>query len=98
MRGKTEKIDAIIQKVLARKGITRNIRLNRIRVILDAFFTEKEAGHLKVGALKNDKLVIQVDSPSLLYEIRCFRKEQLLECLKQKGDPNIKDITLVLDK
>lgn len=98
MRGKTERINTILQKVLANKGITKSIQLNSLRKIVNRFFTDTEKKHLKVGNVKNDKLVLHLDSSSLLYEIKCFRKDNLLDFIKQESDQVIKDIILVLDK
>ena len=98
MRGKTERIDAILQKVLASRGIKKSIQLNQITTIVHRFFNETENKHLKVGTIKNNKLVLHLDSSSLLYEIRCFKKESLLAFIKQESDLDIRDVTLVLDK
>ena len=98
MRGQTERINTILQKVLANKGITKSIQLNQLRKIVYRFFNDNEKKHLKVGNVKNEKLVLHLDSSSLLYEIKCFRKDGLLDFIKQESEQVIKDIILVLDK
>lgn len=97
MRGKTERIDDLIKKVLLRKGITKNIQLNRIRTVISSVLSEEEFTRIRVGQLKNRKLYLHVDSSSLLYELRCFKKDMLLEKINSVGEIRVSDICLVLD-
>lgn len=97
MRGKTERIGKIIEGLLLKKGITKNIQLKDIKTILYSFFSEEEKLNIKVGTIKNKKLYIYVKSPGLLYEAKCFKKEMILEKLKQEGNADIKDVSFVLD-
>ena len=97
MRGKTERIDDIIKKILLQKGITKNIQLNRIRSVISSVLSGEEFARIRVGRLKNKKLYLHVDSSSLLYELRCFKKDLLLEKINSVGDIKVSDICLVLD-
>lgn len=97
MRGRTEKLDKILQGFLLKKGITKNIQLNRVRAVLDKVFSKEESAHLKIGYLKYGKLYLYVDSAGLLYEIRCFKKVELLARINQELDLKLKDICLLMD-
>jgi len=39
------------------------------------------ARHTRIAGLKGNKLLVEVDSSPWLYELRCFRKKQLIEQL-----------------
>jgi hypothetical protein len=97
MRGKTEKLDKIIRSVLLKKGITKNIQLNKIRGVLAAIFSTEELDHIRLGHLKNRKLIIYVDSSSLLYEIKCFKKAVMIEAIDNELGIKVKDISLILE-
>lgn len=97
MRGKTERIGKIIEGLLLKKGITKKIQLKEIKTILYSFFSEEEKRNIKVGTIKNKKLYIYVRSPGLLYEVKCFKKELILEKIKQEGKVDLKDICIILD-
>jgi hypothetical protein len=96
MRGNTERIDKIIESVLSKKGITRNIQSNKIRNILTDLLGKSEAEHIQIENFKNNRLILSVDSSSLLYELKCFKKDQLLEALKKEQSITINEITFVL--
>ena len=97
MRGKTERIDDLIKKVLLKKGITKNIQSNRIRTIISPVLSENELSKIRVGQIKNKKLYLLVDSSSLLYEIKCFKKDLLLETINKHSQFDLIDISVVLD-
>jgi hypothetical protein len=97
MRGKTERIDGLIKKVLLKKGITKNIQSNKIRSIISSVLSEDELARVRVGQIKNRKLFLHVDSSSMLYEIKCFKKDLMLEKINGTGDHNLSDISVVLD-
>ncbi|MHC4944503.1 MAG: DciA family protein [Planctomycetota bacterium] len=97
MRGKTEKLDKIIRSVLLKKGITKNIQLNKIRVVLAKIFSREELDHIRLGHLKNKKLYMYVDSASLLYEIRCFKKAGIIEKINDELGIKVTDISLNLE-
>ena len=96
MRGKTERIDKIIESVLSKKGITRNIQSNKIRNILTDLLGRSEAEQIQIENFKNNRLILSVNSSSLLYELRCFKKDQLLDAFKREQSITVKEITFVL--
>ena len=97
MRGKTERLDNLIKKVLLKKGITRNIQSNRIRSIISRVLSEGEMARTRVGQIKNKKLFLHVNSSSLLYEIKCFKKDLILDKINETENLNLSDICVVLD-
>ena len=97
MRGKTERIDNLIKKVLLKKGITNNIQSNKIKSVISKVLDEKELARTRVGQIKNNKLYLHVNSSSLLYEIKCFKKDMILEKINGTGDYHLSDICVVLD-
>lgn len=97
MRGKTERIDKILENVFLKTGLTKNIQLNQIQSIISSCLDEYDHNHLRIGYIKNRKLYLYVDSSSYLYEIKCFKKNSILEKLKENTNINISDICLILD-
>ncbi len=96
MRGKTEKLNKVIEKLLLSKGITKNIQFNKINTILRSNISVKEMESIRIGYLKKGILYIFVNSSSLLYEINCFKKESIFSAIKKRELFDIKKIKFLL--
>jgi len=92
VKGKPEKLDRIIAKVLLKKGITKNIQQNKIQAIINSCLKEHEKEHVKINYIKNNKLFLIIDTPSLLYDIQCFRKNEILQKIKNDQELSIAEI------
>ena len=97
MRGKTEKIDQIIKNVFLKKGITNNLQLNRIKKAISSQIKEEEKSYIRVSHIKNKKLFIFIKSSSLLYEIKCFKKDDILQSIREEGGIYIDDVCFMMD-
>ena len=97
MRGKTERIDKILEKLLLKKGLTKNIQLGEIREALSQILSNNEKKNIRISHIGNNRLYLYISSSSLLYEIKCFKKDQILEELNRKSTTKISDICFILD-
>ena len=97
MNRKPESLKRVLENVLLKKGIKKDLQINRLRGALMPCFTEAEFSQIRLSYIKKKKLIIYVKSSSLLYEFKCFRKESMLEALKKLGNPRIDDIQLILE-
>jgi hypothetical protein len=64
---------------------------------MEKVLTKEEMSHLKLGYLKAGKLYLYVDSSSVLYEIRCFKKQEILNQINNELKVHLKDICLIMD-
>jgi len=98
MRGKTENIGIIINKIMLRKGVVNTTYENKIASILNEYFDLKEMSKIKIYSMKNNILKLKINSTSLMYEINYFKKDQILKDIKNKVNYKINKIDICLDE
>ena len=95
MRGKTDRIDILIRQLFKNKAIVNGIRKTEIMSIINRTLSENEISNIYFKGIKNNKLILSVDSSVLLYELEYFKKGIILKDLKKH---KIDDIRFTLEK
>lgn len=85
MRGKTERLGTIIEKILIKKGFVRSIEQKTVSEILSNIFEGHYKNQFRVHLIKNGKLHIACKSPSIRYELSSFKKDIIIDLLKSRG-------------
>ena len=85
MRGKTERLGSILEKVLLKKGVARTLELKTVSQVVGEVLGEEYGNGVRVGGLKKGKLVLSCKSPSIGYEIIGFKRNAIIAALEEKG-------------
>lgn len=97
MRGKTERLDNILQHILLKHGYAESIKLQPVREFVKDYFNDENGDQVKVVSIKKNILTLSLSSSTLLYEVKYFKYDDLKKRLNELAGIKIKDLCLVLD-
>jgi hypothetical protein len=98
VRGKTQKLGDILRNVLSRRSIAGNFQIRQIQTSLGRILEEEEIEHVRAGSVRNGRLTLMVDSPSMIYELEAFKSREIVERLRSEGHSEIQKIRFEFEK
>lgn len=91
-----DSIKNIIPQVIGNISQRRSDDKGRLDGIWQGVLKAQELGHTELAGIKDDKILVWVDSPAVLYQMK-IRKPKILECL-QRDLPDLRNIDFKIGK
>lgn len=91
-RKKALAVGEVLKEIIKELDVLRVVNKEDIESVLERVLPKKLAGHAALQKRLRDKLIIQVDNPTFIYELDKY-KEKLLATLQEKKETReIKEI------